>query len=50
MLKQFDFNNVDLIWNLVLTCSDCNNGESGKFAFYLIKNILMNYTKEIIIL
>ncbi len=24
--------NVDGIWNLVLSCSDCNRGEKGKFA------------------
>ena len=24
--------NVDGVWNLVLSCSDCNRGESGKFA------------------
>lgn len=24
--------NVDGVWNLVLSCSECNRGESGKFA------------------
>ena len=46
MLKQFDFNNVDLIWNLVLACSDCNNGKNGKSDLLPDKNILMNYTKK----
>ena len=46
MLKQFNFNNVDLIWNLVLACSDCNNGESGKFAFLPDKKYLNELYKR----
>jgi len=32
-LKHHGFNNiVDGVWNLVLSCQDCNRGEGGKFA------------------
>lgn len=32
-LKQFGFGPlVDGVWNLVLSCKDCNRGEGGKFA------------------
>lgn len=31
MLKQFDFRGVDGVWNLVLSCKDCNRGPGGKF-------------------
>lgn len=30
MLKNFKFNNVDQVWNLVLSCKDCNRGTGGK--------------------
>lgn len=29
--KRFNFKNIDQIWNLVLSCQDCNNGSGGKF-------------------
>jgi hypothetical protein len=31
LLKRFDFRNLDQVWNLVLSCKDCNRGERGKF-------------------
>lgn len=31
MLKGFGVMNVDQIWNLVLSCKECNRGERGKF-------------------
>ena len=31
ILKQSGFHNVDQIWNLVLSCRDCNRGSGGKF-------------------
>ena len=46
MLKQFNFNNVDLVWNLVLTCSDCNNGKSGKFDLLPDKKYLNELFKR----
>jgi len=30
-LKEHKFRNLDGIWNLVLTCKDCNRGVGGKF-------------------
>jgi len=33
-------NPVDGVWNLVLACSDCNRGESGKFARLPSLNLL----------
>lgn len=30
-LKQFGFSNIDNIWNLVLTCKNCNRCADGKF-------------------
>lgn len=30
-LKKLDFRNVDGIWNLVLSCANCNRGPKGKF-------------------
>ena len=30
-LKDLGYNQVDQIWNYVLSCSNCNNGENGKF-------------------
>jgi 5-methylcytosine-specific restriction endonuclease McrA len=30
-LKDFKYYEVDQIWNLVLSCPTCNNGEKGKF-------------------
>jgi 5-methylcytosine-specific restriction endonuclease McrA len=31
LLKGFGFSNLDQVWNLVLSCKDCNRGEQGKF-------------------
>lgn len=31
-LKQFGFSAIDGVWNLVLSCRDCNRGTSGKLA------------------
>ena len=31
-LKQFGFVAIDGIWNLVLSCRECNRGSNGKFA------------------
>ena len=31
LLKHHDFEAIDKVWNLVLSCKDCNRGVSGKF-------------------
>ena len=31
MLKHYGLNNLNQVWNLVLTCVSCNRGEGGKF-------------------
>jgi CRISPR/Cas system Type II protein with McrA/HNH and RuvC-like nuclease domain len=31
-LKQHRFRNLNGVWNLVLSCSNCNRGPEGKFA------------------
>jgi hypothetical protein len=31
VLKQHDFQGIDQVWNLVLSCKDCNRGAGGKF-------------------
>ena len=31
-LKQRGFTTIDGVWNLVLSCRDCNRGSNGKFA------------------
>ena len=31
LLKNFGFFEVDQVWNLVLSCQDCNRGHGGKF-------------------
>jgi hypothetical protein len=31
-LKQFSFRAIDGVWNLVLSCRECNRGSNGKFA------------------
>ena len=31
MLSQYQITNLDQVWNLVLSCKDCNRGEGGKF-------------------
>ncbi len=31
-LKQFGFRAIDGVWNLVLSCRECNRGSKGKFA------------------
>ena len=31
LLKNYGFLEVDQIWNLVLSCQDCNRGSQGKF-------------------
>lgn len=31
-LKQFGFRAIDGIWNLVLSCRECNRGNNGKFS------------------
>ena len=50
MLKQFNFNNIDLIWNLFWRVVIAIMVKVENLHVCLIKNILMNYTKEIIIL
>ena len=31
ILKRMGARNIDQIWNLVLSCKNCNRGEDGKF-------------------
>lgn len=31
MLKQHGFKSINQVWNLVLSCKDCNRGSGGKF-------------------
>jgi len=32
LLKQFNIPGIDGVWNLVLSCKDCNRGSGGKFG------------------
>ena len=46
-LKGKDFSGyVDGIWNLVLSCKDCNRGEGGKFAKLPIIKLLERLNKR----
>jgi hypothetical protein len=46
-LKGRDFSGyVDGIWNLVLSCKDCNRGEGGKFAKLPIIKLLERLNKR----
>ena len=45
--KRHGFENLDGIWNLVLACQKCNNGEDGKLFFQIksfkSKDVLFQY-------
>ena len=45
-LKDSGFKRIDGIWNLVLSCQDCNNGTGGKFASIPKRHLLERLHKR----
>jgi hypothetical protein len=45
-LKQFGFSTIDGVWNLVLSCRDCNRGRNGKFARIPSLNLLARLSRR----
>jgi hypothetical protein len=45
-LKQFGFNAIDGVWNLVLSCRECNRGSDGKFARVPNLNLLARLSRR----
>ena len=45
-LKQFGFISIDGVWNLVLSCRDCNRGSNGKFVRVPSLNLLARLSRR----
>jgi len=46
LLKPFGFRAIDGVWNLVLSCRECNRGSKGKFARVPSLNLLARLSRR----